>query len=99
MWSITSSITESLCRTRKGVYRLTPTSPFRRAISANCRSVRLRGWRHSARESLCVATNGPSIVSHTSQNPRSDRWDTSTMIPFAAQSRTSCFPSAVNPSS
>ena len=33
------------------------------------------------------------------QKPLSDKCDTSTMMPFSAQSRTSCLPASVNPSS
>ena len=60
-------------------------------------SVRLRQWGASARQLEWLAAKGRVLCSATSQNPRSDRWLTSTIMCSRSISAKKARPVSVRP--
>ena len=77
--------------------KLTPARPPDFPIAANCRSVRLRECGLMAWALECVATSGASLISATSQKPRSFRCDRSSKIRNRLQAPTRALPRSVRP--
>ena len=60
-------------------------------------SVRLRTWPHSARALEWLAAKGRVVQRTTSQNPASDKWDTSTIMRSRSISARNAAPCSVTP--
>ena len=95
-WAVSASMDVPPTKSR---YRLRPTTPPVSRMARNMSSVRFRRWGHSALALECDATTGLSVMRNRSQNPGSDRWDTSAYTPSCPISRTKSRPFGDRPRS